>query len=197
MKNAKDRHRWGKIFLLLFFCLGICVSVNAQGEKARPSEAVRTRQHDRITTTGKATVILTDDDIRSVEVTGMEMEKERLQEWAKRLYTTTGATLDSADYADEYMRFMNDLEKAKALKWWDMSRIIAIPTVPEPSQKAREALKIRQEDEMRKQETETAKKAEELKKQKETAVKEEQLKKQKAEEIKKEEEAKKKIEMEK
>jgi len=197
MKKAKDRHRWGKIFLLIFFCLGICAAVNAQGEKARPRGAVRTRQHDRITTPGKATVVLTDEDIRSLEVKGMEREKERLKEWANRLYTTTGATLDSADYADEYMRFMNDLERAKALKWWDMSRIIAIPTVPEPSQKAREALKIRQEVEMRKQEAEKAKKAEELKKQKETAVKEGQLEKQKAEEKKKEEEAKKKIEMEK
>jgi len=194
MKKANDRHRWGKIFRLLFFCLGICAAVNAQGEKARPSEAVRTRQHDRITTPGKAAVVLTDEDIRSVEVKGMEGEKERLKEWANRLYTTTGAALDSADYADEYMRFMNDLEKAKALKWWDMSRIIAIPTVPEPSEKAREALKIRQEDEMRKQEAETAKKAEELKKQKETAVKAEQLKEQKAEE-KIKEEAKKKIEI--
>ena len=196
MKKAKDRHRWGKIFILLFFCLGTCVSVNAQGEKARTSGAVRTRQHDRITTQGKATVILTDEDISALEVTGMEREKERLKEWADRL-TTMGATLDTADYADEYMRFMNDLERAKALKWWDMSRIIAIPTVPEPSEKAREALRIRQEDEMRKQEAEKAKKAEELKKQKETAVKEEQLKKQKAEEMKKEEEAKKKMEAEK
>lgn len=196
MKKANDRHRWGKIFLLLFFCLGICAAVNAQGEKARPREAVRTRQHDRITTPGKAAVVLTDEDIRSLEVTGMEGEKERLKEWADRL-TTMGAALDSADYADEYTRFMNDLERAKALKWWDMSRIIEIPTVPEPSQKAREALKIRQENEMRKQEAEKAKKAEELKKQKETAVKEGQLKKQKAEEKKKEEEAKKKIEMEK
>lgn len=174
----------------LLLCLGLFSAGYAQEVKTR------TRQHDRITTPGKAAVVLTDEDIRSLEVKGMEREKERLQEWANRLYTTTGAKLDSADYADEYTRFMNDLERAKALKWWDMSRTIAIPTVPEPSQKAQEALKIRQEDEMRKQEAEKAKKAEELKKQKELAAKEEQLKKQKAEEKKKEEEAKKKIEME-
>jgi len=192
MKETNDRRRWRKTFVLLFFCLGICAAVNAQEKKAPPSEYVRTRKLDKITTQGKAAVVLTDEDIRSLEVKGMEKEKERLQEWANRLCSATSATLDTADYADEYMRFMNDLEKAKSLKWWDLSRAIDISAVPEPSQKAREALKVRQENELRKQEAEKAKKAEELKKQKEAAAKAEQLKKQKEEEKKKEEEAKKK-----
>jgi|GEM_PF-568345 len=175
--------------------------VIAQPRKRQPSKsaegasrAARLRSLDKSTSPSKASIVLTDDDIKAGEINRMNARKDHLVEWATKLSETTGEALNSADYAEEYEKYNIELSAAQTLQWWDMSKYIALPDVPEPTETAKEALKARRDEAQKLAEEEAAKKEAELQKQKEQ---EETAKAEEAKKLQMEEEARKKEEEEK
>lgn len=175
--------------------------VKAQPRKPQPprrtegaSKTLRPWSFDKSTSPTKARVIMTDKDIQAIEVNRMNERKDRLVEWGTKLSETTGEALDTADYAEEYEKYNGELSAAQALQWWGMSKYIVVPDVPEPTEKAKEALKARRDEAQKLADEEAAKKEEELKKKKEQ---EDAIKAEEAKKLQLEEEARKKEEEEK
>jgi len=180
----------GNFFILFCLGMGFCLaSVQAQVTPARPRKAPATRMGDRPTTSPKAALVLTDKDLRAFELKRMAQDKQRFQEWAKRLAATTGEDLDSWQYAEEYQRFMEDLRNTKSQVLWDELPSVDISEPPAPSLKAQNALKEINEKDRKLQEEAAAEalRKEKEKKLKEAAEKDMQIKKQQEKEMKKQE----------
>ena len=186
MKNPSHPLPRVKLSILFCLCLGLCLAVGqAQVMPGRPRKAALPRKGDKVTTSTKAAIVLTDNELRAYELKRMAQDKQRLREWANKIASTTGEDLDSWQYAEEYQRFIEDLKNAKAQVLWSQTADVDIPNPPSPSLKALNALKEINDRDKQLQEQAEAEKKEREKKQKEAALKEAQLKKQQEEEMKK------------
>jgi len=133
-----------KLSILFFLCLGFCLAlVQAQMTLMPPTRNIPTRKGDKQTTSPKATIVITDRDLRKFEINQMMKDNARLRGWAKRLANKTIEDLDSWEYALEYQQYMEDIHKAQSQDLWNEITSDDIINPPVPSQKAQESLEER------------------------------------------------------
>lgn len=132
------RHRLLVVCMIIMVCPALVLAQTRTPVSGSRAKAKATKKRP---TPSSEPINIGEDDTRENELANMRKQKKDLLARGQELVDQSRKSVDSPEYAREFVKYVEDLGLAITSPRWKETEAVELPKPPEPSAKALEALK--------------------------------------------------------